>query len=227
MSRQHAIAIGPLRAVPDMSGALFVPEENLLLVADLHLEQGASLARRGLHVPPYDTQATLAQLEQVLTQTGARRMILLGDSFHDAKAHVEIDAPDRSRLQAITSRVDTIWITGNHDPSAPQGLGGTTVDELWLGNVRLCHIPTSSGLGHHEIAGHLHPGASVIQRGHRIHAKCFVSDGRRIIMPAFGTYTGALSVTARAFSGLLDEPATRVWMIGRAAIHTFPYSRLA
>jgi uncharacterized protein len=227
LSKQHVIALGGMNFVPDLSGALFLPDEKLLLVADLHLEQGASLARRGLHVPPYDTATTLVMLEQVLQESMAQRLILLGDSFHDGVAHNEVSKQDAERLRAITKRIDTIWIAGNHDPNTHDKLGGVCVDELALGDVTLRHIPQHLKQGEMEIAGHLHPGASIIQRGHNIRTKCFVADERRIILPAFGSYTGALNLRNPAFKGLLNTDTTKSWMIGKAAIHCFPYKRLS
>jgi uncharacterized protein len=226
LSRQHKISLGGLDFVPDMSGALFLAEEKLLLVADLHLEQGASLARRGLHVPPYDTEKTLTMLEQVLANTSATRLVLLGDSFHDGKAHDHVSDRDRSRLQAITARVDTIWISGNHDPHAHDGFGGACVDHMVMGQITLRHIPKRLRKGEMEIAGHLHPGAALVQRGHNIRTKCFVADERRIILPAFGSYTGALNILSEAYAGLFDHASTHSWMIGKTAIHRFPMKRL-
>ena len=225
LSKVHQIKLAGHLFVPDHSGALFWPAENLLLVADLHLEHGVSLARRGIHVPPYDTQATLAQLEQVLKATAAQKLILLGDSFHDDKAHRSIEPDIESRLLAITSATQTIWISGNHDPIPPSRLGGTTVDELAIGSLLLRHIPSHISSGGFEISGHLHPGATIFQRGHRVHAKCFVSDGQRLILPAFGSYTGGLNVRSKAFAGLLDPKRGEIWMIGKSAIHHFPLSR--
>jgi uncharacterized protein len=213
--------------VPDMSGALFLPSEKLLLVADLHLEQGASLARRGLHVPPYDTAVTLAMLEQVIANTAATRLVLLGDSFHDAVAHDQVITADAERLRAMTGRVDTIWISGNHDPQAHDVLGGRCVDEMTLGGVTLRHIPAHLRDDELEIAGHLHPGAAIEQRGTRVRTKCFVADHRRIILPAFGSYTGAVNVRAPAFKGLLDDTQAHAWMISRTTIHRFPFKRLS
>ena len=209
-----------------MSGAAYCVDEKLLLVADLHLEQGASLARRGLHVPPYDTMATLNMLEHVLQETGARRLILLGDSFHDAVAHDAVLEQDAERLRRITTAIDTIWIAGNHDPKAHNALGGTCVDELALGHVTLRHIPARLATGEMEISGHLHPGASIIQRGSHIRTKCFIADNRRLILPAFGSYTGALNVRTTAFAGLFDTTMAHAWMISKTAIHKFPWKRL-
>jgi uncharacterized protein len=226
LSRQHTISLGGLAFTPDMSGALYCADEELLLIADLHLEQGASLARRRLHVPPYDTLATLAMLEQVLIHTNAKRLILLGDSFHDSVAHEEVCATDADRLRSITNAIETIWISGNHDPKAHDSLGGTCVDEMTFGAITLRHIPARLKPEELEIAGHLHPGASIAQRGLNIRTKCFVADHRRIILPAFGSYTGALNVLSSAYAGLFDETQAQAWMIGKAAIHCFPWKRL-
>jgi uncharacterized protein len=226
LSRHHRIELGSLAFTPHRSGAVYCADERLLLVADLHLEQGTSLARRGLHVPPYDTIATLSMLEQVLVETEATRLVLLGDSFHDAVAHSEVVEPDAERLRLITSRIDTVWISGNHDPKAHDVLGGTCVDELALGGVTLRHIPKRLAKGEMEIAGHLHPGASIVQRGSHVRTKCFVADTRRMILPAFGSYTGAVNVLTAAFTGLFETDTAHAWMIGRSAIHRFPWKRL-
>jgi uncharacterized protein len=219
LSREHTITLGGITFVPDLSGALLLRDEATLLVSDLHLEHGTSMARRGVHVPPFDTFATLAQLEQVLNATQAQRLILLGDSFHDAVAH---DA----RLCAITSRIDTVWISGNHDPAAPRNLGGTAADCVVIGSIMLRHIPGDIEDDFHEISGHLHPGARIVQRGRSVHGKCFVADQRRMIMPAFGAYTGGLNISSRAFDGLFDEATARIWMIGRASLHGFAWRKV-
>lgn len=224
LSRTHRIRIGGLEFVPDLSGALYAPELRTLLVADLHLEKGTSLARRGVHLPPYDTRESLSQLEAVIAAATPDRLILLGDSFHDGAARDRIDAADLARLRALTTGIDTIWITGNHDPAPPGDLGGVIAAEVALGPVTLRHVPQPLPPGSFEIAGHLHPAAAVVSRGHRIRCRCFVADHKRIIMPAFGSYTGALSVRSAAFDGLLEDYS--VWMIGGSAIHRFPASKV-
>jgi DNA ligase-associated metallophosphoesterase len=210
--------------IPDLSGAIYAPEFRALLVADLHLEKGTSLARRGVHLPPYDTRESLLQLRAVITEAKPERLIFLGDSFHDQGARERIDASDLTLLRSLTSAIDTTWITGNHDPSPPEDIGGRIVTEMALGSVTLRHEPKWLASGETEIAGHLHPAAAVHARGHRIRCRCFIADHRRMIMPAFGSYTGALSVRADAFTGLFDE--FHVWMIGATAIHRFPASRV-
>jgi uncharacterized protein len=224
LSRSHRIALSGMDFIPDLSGALYAPDFKALLIADLHLEKGTSLARRGIHLPPYDTRESLLQLRAVLKETRPERLVFLGDSFHDAGARQRIDQSDLDTLRSITASVDTMWVTGNHDPSPPQDIGGQIAREVSLGTVTLRHEPRSLGENESEIAGHLHPAAAIHARGHRIRCRCFIADHRRMIMPAFGSYTGALSVKSDAFAGLFAD--YEVWMIGGKAVHRFPASRV-
>ncbi|WP_290542180.1 ligase-associated DNA damage response endonuclease PdeM [Aestuariivirga sp.] len=224
MSRSHRITLSGVDFIPDLSGALFAPDFSALLVADLHLEKGTSLARRGVHLPPYDTRESLLQLKAALEATRPRRLIFLGDSFHDLGARGRIDASDLALLRAITAAADTIWITGNHDPAPPQDLGGVIIGETALGPVSLRHQPKTLRAGEAEISGHLHPAAAIHARGRRIRCRCFIADGKRLIMPAFGSYTGALNVRSEAFEGLFGD--FHVWMIGAKAVHRFPASQV-
>lgn len=224
LSRVHTISLGGLIFIPDLSGALFAPDFATLLVADLHLEKGTSLARRGVHLPPYDSRESLRQLVAVIAASKPERIVFLGDSFHDRAARERIDAADLATLRAITSAHQVIWIAGNHDPAPPSDVGGTIASRVMLGPVTLRHEPQALPDGEYEIAGHLHPAAAIAQRGRRIRCRCFVGDDRRIVMPAFGSYTGALSVTAAPFASLFGDFA--VWMIGGRAIHRFPAARV-
>jgi uncharacterized protein len=224
LSRSQRITLGGLEFIPDLSGALYAPAFKALLVADLHLEKGTSLARRGVHLPPYDTRQSLSQLRAALDEARPERLIFLGDSFHDGQARERIDAADLATLRAITSTIETVWITGNHDPAPPDDIGGRIVEEMALGPVMLRHQARALREGEAEISGHLHPAAAVHARGHRIRCRCFIADQRRLIMPAFGSYTGSLSVRSDAFTGIFDD--FDVWMIGAKAIHRFPAARV-
>ena len=226
LSEELRIPLGGLEFVPDLSGALYIPELRTLLVADLHLEKASNMARRGVHLPPYDTRVSLALLEAAIAGCGAERVIFLGDSFHDDDAASRIDAADLTQLQSITSRIDTVWITGNHDPNPPKEAGGRIVSEVRLGDIILRHEPSSLSEGLFEIAGHLHPAAAVSQRGRRIRCKCFIANKQRLIMPAFGSFTGSLSISAAPFAPLFNGSDFHVWMIGAKAIHRLPGRRV-
>ncbi len=227
MSKSHVMTLAGMDLVPDLSGAVMVPDSKTLLVADLHLEQGTSLARRGAHVPPFDTASSLALLASVIATNRPHRLIFLGDSFHDGEGSNRLEDSHRRTLKSITNAVETFWISGNHDPSPPEDVGGFHAAQIILGAIILRHEPGPLQPDQCEISGHLHPGCVLVQRGRPLRGKCFAYDSRRLIMPAFGAYTGALSVTGRRYHDLFDEVAAEVLMIGKAALHRFPFSRLS
>ena len=177
--------LGGVELIPHISGALYVPDHGTLIISDLHLEQGSSLARRGLHVPPFDTAVTLDLLETTLGITEVKRLIFLGDSFHDTQGEERLAEMHLTRLRLIVQSYETLWITGNHDPHPPQSLGGQGAETIALGPLTLRHEPAKHLNNEIEIAGHLHPGCSISQRGRYIRGKCFIADQTRLIMPAF------------------------------------------
>ena len=80
---QMALVINGAHVLADISGALFWPAAETLIVADLHFEKGSAYAARGVALPPYDTAATLARLEACMAKYRPKRVISLGDAFHD------------------------------------------------------------------------------------------------------------------------------------------------
>src|SRR6188508_1850549 len=200
--RVSKVAIADVTFLADLSGALFWKEQSLLVVSDLHLEKGSSFAARGVLLPPYDTVATLSRLAGVIARHDPRMVIALGDSFHDRAAHERLSVPDREALTAMQARRDWIWISGNHDPALPSDLG-VVASEVAIGPIVFRHEPTGA-FG--EIAGHLHPKARVATRGRSMERRCFASDGERAVMPAFGAYTGGLSIRDVAFAKLFGVP---------------------
>ncbi|MDA1097911.1 MAG: ligase-associated DNA damage response endonuclease PdeM [Proteobacteria bacterium] len=209
--------------VPHQSGALFWPEQSLLMVADLHLEKGSSRAARGHFLPPYDTAATLRRLAAVVMALDPATVACLGDSFHDPHAEARLSAGDRLSIQRLTQSREWLWIGGNHDPQPPTRLGGNGVVELKLGPLTLRHRAAGGEAG--EIAGHLHPKASVRLRGRRLTRRCFISDNLRAVLPAFGAYAGGLDVGDPAF-GPLFPGAFKVYLLGQEGVHVFPSRRL-
>lgn len=206
--------------LPCLSGAVYVPAYEALLVADLHLEKGSSRAHRGVHLPPYDTRAGLAALDRAISHWQPTQVLLLGDSFHDAGGPERMPPEDRATLDRLAKAADLTWLSGNHDPDLPAHLPGSRVNEVALGTITLRHEPSPDASA--EIAGHLHPVAVISRRGRRVRAKCFVLSPRRLIMPAFGAFTGGLDVRHDAFRPLLPGDHFRVTMIGRSALHTLP-----
>lgn len=205
------------RAMCDPRGTLFLPEYGLLVVSDLHLEKGAALARRGTLAPPYDTAATLSRLRHVIEDYRPGIVVSLGDSFHDGEGSARLPVDYRRELTRMMAGRDWFWIAGNHDPDAPEDLPGRSVSELVVGRLTFRHEPRK-GEAAGEVAGHLHPGARVVLRGRSVRRACFASDGLRLIMPAFGAYTGTLNILDRAYHGLFGRERLTAYMLGRGRV---------
>jgi len=187
------------------SGALWIAAERMLVVADLHLEKGSSYAARGQMLPPYDTRETLRRLEAEVEALAPAAVVLLGDTFHDRRAEGRLAADDAARLRALSMGRRLVWVVGNHDADGPQALPGEAVDELPVGGLSLRHEP-QAGPQPGEVAGHLHPAAKVRAPRGTVRRRCFVTDGERAILPAFGAYAGGLNVLDAAFAGMFVRP---------------------
>ena len=218
--RGTALSIATVSLHADCLGALYWPEHGLLVVADLHLEKGSSFARRGQLLPPYDTTETLARLARLIARYAPRVVVALGDNFHDGDGPQRLSANDRVTLTALQRGREWIWIAGNHDPDPAEGIGGTFIETLPIGPLTFRHKP-SSDAPDGEIAGHLHPVARVVQRGRAVSRRCFATDGKALVMPAFGAYTGGLNIRDRAFAAVFGARKYRAHMLGDDRLYAF------
>jgi DNA ligase-associated metallophosphoesterase len=227
MIEQHVVHLGGAVLVPDPSGALWWPETGTLVVADLHLEKGASFARHGTMLPPYDTRATLARLEERISALKPARIVALGDSFHREDAADFLDEADARTLDALTRRQDWIWVAGNHDPMPPSvQLGGRVVNgALQLGPLVLRHEAVASPVDRGELSGHYHPKARIRVHGRSVSYRCFMADATRLILPAFGAYAGGLDVSAAPLRALFPDGFT-AHLIGRRKVTAVPHRLL-
>lgn len=216
----HELALGTGRG-------LYWPAERALLVADLHLEKASWFAARGSMLPPYDSRDTLERLADAVRETGARRVITLGDNFHDDDGALRLDAHCTGMLEALTRALDWVWITGNHDEELPKGFGGTIVPELEVGGITLRH-EARAGVTVPELSGHYHPKLRVNVRNRHIARPCAVlargaCGAERMILPAFGSLTGGLDAGHPEILGAL-QPAAKIeaLMPAKGRIARFP-----
>lgn len=203
----ETLMLGRLALVPDLSGALWLPEERTLVVADLHLEKGSSYAARGIFLPPYDSAATIAALTAAILRHAPARVIALGDSFHDRGAQDRIGAADLRALRLLQKGRDWLWVTGNHDPAISRAMGGESAATIDLRGVTLRHEPDPAEAGC-EIAGHLHPAAKIRMRGRALRRRSFALSEQRCILPAMGAYAGGLNLRDAAFRPLFGAGMT-------------------
>ncbi len=218
-------SVNGVAAVCDPLGALYLPDAGTLVVSDLHLEKGAAYARRGMLLPPYDTLATLTVLDAVIARYDPKLVISLGDNFHDRVGSRHLPETFRSRIVAMAAGREWVWINGNHDPDGTVDLPGISADELHHGGIVFRHEPLG-GQQRGEIAGHLHPAATVRRREKSVRRPCFATDGARLIMPAFGVMSGGLDLRNRAMAGLFDHATLVAHLLGRDRIYSVRFGNL-
>ena len=213
------------------SRALYWPRERALLVADLHLEKASFFAKTGQFLPPYDSRLTLERLAAEIRRFDARRVITLGDNFHDSAGVDRMETHAAGMLSALTLATDWVWITGNHDPAMQAKMGGTLTDEVELGGFILRHR-ARAGETRPEFSGHFHPRLELKIRRRAIRRPCAVISSIdadagegccRMILPAFGSLTGGMDAADPAIVSAL-QPARRISAVvpTRGKLATFP-----
>ncbi|NIJ48622.1 ligase-associated DNA damage response endonuclease PdeM [Rhizomicrobium electricum] len=199
------------------SGAVWWPDEKTLVLADLHFEKGSSYARSGQFLPPYDTRATLKRIGALIARLRPERVIALGDSFHDGGAGDRLDGEEIAVLSGLTRAVHWVWVEGNHDPEPPAWLGGTIRPFYQARGLMFRHIPCTEPCAG-EVAGHVHPVVRVNRNGLSLRRRCFASDGLRLLLPAFGAYTGGFDVREEAVTSLFAREMA-VFAMGRERVY--------
>ena len=105
-------------------------------------------------------------------------------------------------------------------PTRRSIVAGSFAATLAIGPLLFRHAPQAGAVSG-EVAGHLHPVARVSGRGRTVRRRCFVSDRKRVILPAFGAYAGGLNVRDQAFAEIFGNLAFTAHMLGKARVYAF------
>lgn len=195
----------------------------MLIVSDLHLEKGSHFAMKGQFLPPYDSRETLERLERCLEACKASRILFLGDSFHDAGGHDRMGLAEMDILEDICGSLQAVWVQGNHD-GAWVPSRASQCEVFTLNGLTFRHEATANGMG--EVSGHFHPCAGVTHKGGFVRRRCFIEDGRKMILPSFGAFTGGLDVTQPTIAlHFLD--GFNVHILGMDKVYSLTADRLA
>jgi len=209
------------------SGVAIWPAKRTLIVADLHFEKGSAGAVRGSLLPPYDTRETLNRLASAIRRHSPQRIIVLGDALHDDRAIARMASADMMMLKRLFAPLRILWIAGNHDPAPQPELPGECVAEWREGTLLFRHIGCTAPLARNEaeFSGHYHPKATLPTRIGGITRPCFLATNQRLVLPAFGAFTGGLDVKDPAMSAL-TRGAQRVFLLGRGRLHSASFEAL-
>lgn len=204
----HPFTLAGARLLALPTGALYWPDENLLCVSDLHLGKSERRARlTTATLPPYETHDTLTRLDADLRATDAKTIVCLGDSFDDSAAATALSETEKLWIATLQSGRRWVWIEGNHDPG-PIDMGGTHLAELPLPPLTFRHIARPGASG--ELSGHYHPKAHIRTRSRGVSRPAFLIDTDRVVLPAYGTYTGGLRSDSAPLSRLMRAEAVAV-----------------
>jgi hypothetical protein len=195
--RESVLHLQSRKLVARPSGALWWPAERLLAFADLHFEKGSSFALRGQLLPPYDTRETLSRMAAEIARFDPATVVCLGDSFHDLGGWARMHAGDAGLVAALAAGRRWVWIAGNHDAELPRSLPGETAAHFERRGLVFRHRAESERAAP-EVSGHYHPKIAVRARGKVLVRPCFLEDGTRLILPAFGAYAGGLDANDEA-----------------------------
>ncbi len=207
------------------AGALHWPARRLLAVADLHLEKGSSYAVNARKLlPRHDTRQTLQAMTALIDRLQPDTVVCLGDSFHDRAAVARLPAGERGMIEALARRTRFLWIAGNHDPLPPPSEWGEVAEEAVMGPLVFRH-EARFGPADGEISGHFHPVAALTVQGRGLRRRCFLTDGRRLILPAFGAYAGGLNALDPAIAQLFPDDYDAL-VVGRDVVRRLSWRRL-
>ncbi|MDG1532380.1 MAG: ligase-associated DNA damage response endonuclease PdeM [Paracoccaceae bacterium] len=206
------------------SGALYWPDADVLVVSDLHFGKSERIARRGGPLlPPYEVRETLSRLDQNVSDTNPTTVICLGDSFDDMSVVESVIEDEAAWLTRLMAGREWIWIEGNHDPG-PIGLGGSHRREVNIKGIDFRHIADESSVA--EISGHYHPKTRISVKSATLSRPCFLFDDDRMILPAYGTYTGGLNWDAAPLKSIMKPTAAAI-LTGKKLFHIPSLAKLS
>src|SRR5262245_19464540 len=217
----HPLAVCGRQLVADNSGALYWPSQGALLVGDLQLEGGPCSDRA--HAPSH-ARRTLLKLAEMIDRYEPATVVVVGDRADSGAAGMSAD--ELEILLILQEDRAWIWLGGQPDSYLARQLGARTVPQLTLSGLALRSRP-SPGWATHEIGAHLKPAARLSMYGYNLRRACFVGNGKRLVMPAFGASSGGLNVLDDAFRPLFAGGGMAVWMLGSEGLYPVATSFLA
>ncbi|KAA1262200.1 hypothetical protein LF1_47620 [Rubripirellula obstinata] len=196
MTKSVSVTIGDVELELFAKRAAFSKTHAALFIADPHFGKEATFRRGGIPVPQGSTDGTLDTIAQLLSETKANKLIILGDMFH-ARSSLSDDVRESlGRFFETHHDVEHILIRGNHDAHVGQ------LPASWpikirepgerLGSIVLNHHPSKVPVDAAALfCGHLHPAIRFSVGGESTgKLPCFWLSSGCLVFPAIGEFTG-------------------------------------
>ncbi|SAI69516.1 metallophosphoesterase%2C DNA ligase-associated [Bordetella ansorpii] len=175
--------------------AMYWPARDRLIIADLHLGKEHVFRQAGIAVPQGATRDDLQRLSDLVAETTARELWIVGDVLHGPASQAAWRDAWAAWRRAHAG-LDVAALTGNHDRALDGAdLGVRQLGEAWAdGPFLFRHLPEADGQGRHVIAGHVHPTARVpgVPRSWPV----FWLKPGMTVLPAYSAFTGGYAVEA-------------------------------
>jgi len=175
--------------------AAYWVEQQILLLADLHLGKDAHFRKAGIAIPQVITNNDLSILQQLINHFNPKLIFFLGDLFHSDYNRALIAF---QRFIKDNNTVDFVLIKGNHDI-----IEDSQLKEFGLSKIyEKCVMPPFS-FSHHPLneceyynfCGHLHPGIVIKGKGKQgIRLPVFYFGKHQAVLPAFASFSGKFIV---------------------------------
>ena len=198
MASDELILFGQrLRLLEDK--ALYLVDEDALLVSDVHLGKAETFQALGVPIASGINDENLQRLRSLIFQTTPKKLFILGDLFHSEKSLVpEVLAAWDTFLKETNATVSLI--VGNHDRRLVSFLPPMQMrcetEAIDAGPFLLSHEPEARHSAELNICGHIHPVVKLRSRTDSLRLPCFFleRDQRRLTLPSFGEFTGGYEV---------------------------------
>ncbi len=197
-----------VRIIPGLP-ALYIPAEDMIVLADLHLGFESEASKSGIHVPRLQLKKSIELIMKLTENVSCRKLLINGDLKHTFE---KLTIQEREEVSIFLSKAkdyftDIILVRGNHDNYVSIVTERFDVDlreQYATGNVLFVH-------GHKNIndysrykvivIGHEHPALKISDElGAFMKLPCFLATPGKhgeiiLVLPAAGYYQTGNEVT--------------------------------
>lgn len=196
--------------------AIFWEETQTLLIGDLHLGKITHFRKEGIAIPHNAAANNFQRLNELVQQTGATRIIFLGDLFH---SEYNSEWETFREWRAVHHYIEMIIVMGNHD-ILPVSLLLECDLQVYVNDyeedvfVFTHHPRVEFDTSKFVFAGHVHPVFTSYGRGRQsVRLPCFVIDKYQAILPSFGVFTGGYQMGQADDRKIYITTDTRVFSV--------------
>lgn len=211
--------------------AVFIRQDKVLVISDIHIGFEQSLNRQGVLVPRTSFDNTLKRIMTLIERTKPEKIVFNGDIKDDFATIGEQEWRNVKRLiDNIKPKAEIVFIKGNHDtmlePIATARLI-KIVKEYKTGNVTIMHGDVLPDKWQKTlILGHYHPAIRIREKAKSETYKCFLlseyKNSRILLQPAFNNLSQGGDIRNH-LPEFINPEKTNVYVVDKKIL---PFGRL-